>query len=239
MKFRKLSLLLIPALLMSCGSGVKSLSLDEARIIINNFKHNGSPTYTHYSIDAEIQIAAFPIEDNSYQSDPANLEQLSITADNNDNLSNNITNGLISSSYYLGAPLKLDIKNFFKEKGQETTGNNINNVDKSNCVYGIVHSILIFASGSTSSLAMEETETGGIIFSVTNSDTFLTIANVNSFPALDIYYTGNFAGRINGQFEYNNQGYLVREEVSSIHYDKSKAATDGSMMHLISEYSYS
>lgn len=241
MKLGKFSLLLIPALLMSCANdGPTSLGLDEA--IFHVISMDTMQSYTHYSVDAQIEIAAFPKEMNSYVSDPDNLEKLVTTPRlvyKDLTLEQQLTRGLISSSYYLGAPLKLSKTNFFKEKVNKVNSKDeFINVDKSDCVYGVVHSLLIYASGSTSSLLINKTESGGMIFSTYNSDTFLTISNVNTFPEYDLYPKANFAGRINGEFEYNNEGYLIREEVWSIHYDATKASTDGSMMRLISTYSY-
>ena len=235
MKFQKFSLLLVPALLMSCSTGIKGLTIEEGRSVVSAFN---SASYTNYTVNASIQIAAQPIAINSYVTDPTSPEVLTTDAGNTDSLANNIANLLVSSSYYLGIPLKLDTDNFFKVGKNATNENDIKGVDKTNSVYGLIHSIVIFEGTVNYDIVLEETETGGLSFSVTNSYNYLTISNVNSFPSLDIYNVGNYAGRFNATFEYNNEGYLVKEQVVSVNYDETKAATDSSMLYLLSTYQY-
>lgn len=218
MKLKKLPLLLVPFMLTSCGA-VPSLSIEAARQIISNF---ANATYNEYFIEAELNIAGIPASDNSY---------VSYQAETFDDT---------SRSYYLGAPMRLTSDNFYIEitKTNPNTGVELpKELDKNNCVYGIIHSILIFASGSLSTITLEDNNQGGLIFSTYNSDTFLTINHVNEFDPT-IPSIGNFAGRINGQFEYNNEGYLIREEVWSIHYDEAKVNKDPSMLHIYSTYQY-
>lgn len=235
MKLRKLPLLLISTILMSCG-GVESLTIAEGRAVVDGFT---SATYANYTIDAHIYIAALPVSTNSVS---GLTKTLTLDAGNTDTLAANIENELVSSSYYLRAPLQLTSTNYYVEKGNPAElSYDAANADKANCVYGIIHSLLIYASGSTSSLYMRETEEGGLIFFATNSDTFLTILNVNNIDFGDgnpLVYTGNFAGRINGEFEYNKEGYLVRETVWSINYKAEKVATDPTMLFLESTYTY-
>lgn len=231
MKANKLILLLLPFLLSGCSkNNIDGLSIEQAQTIVDAM---GDNIITEYHVTAEGYLGGIAPDDdngnavnNKRRDYVENIQTISPWGDGKAwGLSENLDNKYLSGSHFLCAPLRVKSFDFYKE----ITSNGVTQIDSNYCFYGYMKSLLIYAD-SLSQMHIIDTEDGGFIVAAYNSSTLLTIHNM-------FWSIANFTGRINAEFTYNADGYLVSEKVYSNNYNGNNK-TNANVLYLESNYEY-
>lgn len=218
-KFRLPLLAALGLSLLSCAS-IPSLGIEETKEILSSYE---DVTYATYSYESEIvalgeeadtsfgknlafvspkKVVASALDEKGERHDVVSymgregLENASITELRNEAV-------LFSRSRYLRLPLRLKEESFY------VLGEDEKLLD-TDCAYGLLKNKFI-DSTSLSELAIEQTEEGGLLFHVENSEKY-TIFN-NAYGA-DIIAVARF----NFKALYDKDGYLIEESAVTTNY---------------------
>jgi uncharacterized lipoprotein NlpE involved in copper resistance len=216
MKKKLFTLITLPFILAGCSNhtGIKT---SEALAYIKTFDED--PTITEYSFEYKYTFYDEETKKNKtiegedfgeLHYNPVPGEDLDFQLDED-----------VSKSYFFEMPLTLNASNFYLL----TDGA----LDLNNCMYGIISMRLTYPSGTISHVYINKTENGGIKF-----ESFNSFVNVAVYT-LDV---DSIRGRIDGIFEFNKNGLLVRECIQSVGFNQDKAANDITMFKFEAKYSY-
>lgn len=210
MKKKLFTLITLPFILAGCSnhSGIKT---SEALAHIKTFDED--PTITEYAYEAKYTFEGETHEEEGFGDlnyNPVPGEDLDFQYDED-----------VSKSYFFEMPLTLKASNFYLL----TDGA----LDLNNCMYGIISMRLTYPSGTISQVYINKTANGGIKF-----ESFNSFVNVAVYT-LDI---DSIRGRIDGEFEFNENGLLVRECIQSVGFDEKAAAKDFRHFKFEAKYSY-
>lgn len=246
MKLNKLLLLIVPMLLTSCEGGpiIKGdhqkevLSLEAA---IERVEQVPDLMPVSYTVSGEAHVGGIPcdldhgtlIENKSFEYKETILTTNPLDSNAKWGITENLTNdknfnkNSVSSSHFLGAPLRLKSYPFYKEK---VDSKGVSSLDINQCVFGYFKGVLIYVD-STSTIKMFINDAEQLVIGVYNSFTFLTIYNIN-------YNVANYSGRINAEFKYDlDTGLLKTDKVWSNKYNGHNA-DEASILYIESTYDY-
>lgn len=246
MKLNKLLLLVVPLLLTSCDGGpvIKGdhqkevLSLEAA---IEKVEAIPNIMPVSYTVSGEAHVGEIPcnidsgtLVENSSLDYKEKIQTINpYDSEKKWGITENLTDGknfgknYVSSSHYLGAPLRLKAYPFYQVK---TDSKGVVSLDVNQCVYGFFKGVLVYAD-STSTLKMFINDSDQLVIGVYNSFTFLTMYNIN-------YTVANYSGRINAEFKYDlDTGLLRTDKVWSNRYNGSNA-DDPSILYIETTYDY-
>ena len=162
---------------------------------------------------------------------------------------NTVIYSMASSSYFLRAPLRLHKNNFYvvDESGNENP----------TCGHYIIEHIITSYKGadgainpSTNKMKYEVLNDGGFAFVGQASHTIFRIDNYPFYPDVNAHpeigewssdfplpcYANQINAKVNVRFEYNKDGWLVREFLKTTDYDYNTASA--SQISLETVYSY-
>lgn len=264
MNKKLLPLLLVPVLLTSCGRA--SLSLEKAEEIVAQYStdtvypyykvigaldFNGEITLVDATFDKEPQNNKF-VPYARY-----NEGFFNETADQTDEDFDILIYGMASRSYWLRAPLRINSDNFFAYAKDPNTGE-YTETENSSCAHYILEHIItsfigksLHANPKNQRMYIEELSDGGIAFGGDKVHTSVTIDNYPFYPDFDNIpeigpwnpiinplpcYKNKAEARVNIRFEYNADGWLVKESMTSIGYKESVASR--TQVSLEAVYSY-
>ena len=253
MSKKLIPLLVMPLALVSCGRS--SLTLNEAKNVVSGFSTEAEYPYYKVigSLDFNGELlrvnATFdqPIEEGTFVPYVRyNDGFYNKTADKKNTDFDILIYSMASRSYWLRAPLKISSENFFAYAKDKSTGEFTSDENTSCAHYILEHLITSFvgqaanANPSSMSMYMVRTSDGGLAFGGDAVHTEITIDNYpfypdyNNIPELGEWddsmplpcYKNRINAKVNIRFEYNKDGWLVRETMSSIGYDSNVAKKD-------------
>lgn len=256
MKKNLITLLLLPFLLVSCKSAGDGF--DAVKNRINDidstpkfpyYKVNGSLDFNNEILPVNATFDKTPSTETFVPYARFNNGFYNDAADNDAGEENVVIYGLASHSYWLRAPMRLHKDNFYvlNDKGKENDS----------CGHYILsHIITSFMSqpGSTnpssSVIYYELLSDGGFAIGGKAVHTEFTLDNYPYYPDFDSHpelgvwddtnplpcYKSIINAKVNVRFEYNSDGWLVKESLSSLDYNYSKASAD--QIALVAEYTY-
>lgn len=244
-------LLIVPILLTSCGRS--GLTLKQAKEVVSNYSTETLYPYYKVigSLDFNGEILHV---DATFDQTPENNKFVPYArynegffnkyADSKSSDFDIIIYAMASRSYWLRAPLRINSDNFFayaKDKITEEYTTSENNT----CAHYILEHLVTSYAGqpahanpSSKYMVMEKLSNGGIAFVGKEVHTYVTIDNYpyypdyNNIPELGEWkernplpcYLNKVNAKVNIRFEYNADGWLVRESMSSVGYNKNVAS---------------
>lgn len=210
MKKKLFTLFALPFMLAGCANH-QGIKTSEALAHIKNFE---TPEATYYSASCEYYFNTKhqKVED---EGDLVYKPVKDIELDYQDGED-------VTKSYFLDIPLTLNASNFYVMRDGE--------LDINDSMYGIIKTRLIYPAGTINEVYINKTSDGGIKFESFNS--FVDIYSLN----LEI---DTARARINGYFEFDNSGLLVKEHIETVGFSAKKAAKDSSMFLFDAQYTYS
>ena len=211
-------LTLIPFALTSCGTQINNMSVDEVNAVLATYT---DPGYTKYNgvgfVDAlaceedsqKVDVYGEKIEDAIY--DPSQPIEKQVPL-----------------SWINGAPLHITKDNYYFETDD--------GVEHSSCAHYYLKECLVSIDSTGIDyfvhVDIRKNDLGGLTFKVNNE--FLKLTLYFAFNGNDLEYSG----RVNTEFVYDSNGYLVKEETTSTNYDAKKVRNDPTMLHSLVEYTY-
>ena len=259
MKIKKLSLLLVfPFCLMACG---KTTSFDDMKKKVDEI--SSEPLYPYYRVAGYLDFNNEVIEiDATFDKTPSSETFVpyarynegfycpsASTAEYAHGKDGTVIYAMASHSYWLRAPLRITKDNYYveDEKGKE---------NKTCAHYVIEHIITSYVdeagaiNPSSNKMKYEILDDGGFAFSGENSHTIFRIDNypyypdVKTHPELDEWdpdfplpcYANQVNAKVYVRFEYNKDGWLIKESLRTSDYDYKKATAG--QVALESTYSY-
>lgn len=259
MKNKKLlSLLILPFALMSCG---KATSFNDVKKVIDNI--SSEPLYPYYRVVGYLDFNNEIMEVDSLFDKTPSSEQFvpysryndgfycprASTAEYANGEENTVIYGMASHSYWLRAPLRLHKDNFYveDEKG----------VENKTCGHYVIEHIItsyIDESGainpSKNKMKYTLLDDGGFAFEGKSTHTTFRIDNYPYYPDSSTHpelgewdpdfplpcYENQINAKVNVKFEYNKDGWLVKETLKTVDYNYKKAVS--SQIALEATYSY-
>ena len=251
MKKKLLPLLLVPVLLTSCGRS--SLSLERAEEIVAQYSVETKYPYYKVigalDFNGEITVA-----DATFDREPETNKFVPYSRYNDgffnaraDSLSDDfdiLIYAMASRSYWLRAPLRINPDNFFAYAKDKTTGE-YTDIENSTCAHYILEHLItsfvgksLHANPGNKHMYIEELSDGGIAF---GGDAVHTNVFIDNYPFYPDYnnnpemgtwnkidplpcYKNSVDAKVNIRFEYNGDGWLVKESMSSVGYNKKVAS---------------
>lgn len=257
-------LLLIPLLLASCGEN--SLSLAEAKEVVSHYSTETLYPYYKVFGRLDFNGDITDVDGVTFDRTPSTTTFVPYARYNegfyNDSIDPRSSDfdiviyALASRSYWLRAPLRINSENFFAYSKNKTTGEYTTSENNTCAHYILEHLITSYvgqaanANPSSMHMIMQRTPEGGMIFKGEEVHTRVTIDNYPYYPD----YTSNpeiapwkdynplpcygnvVNGKVNISFEYNKDGWLVKESMYTLGYDSSKV--DINQVGLEAIYSY-
>lgn len=263
MKRKFLPLLLVPMVLTSCGHA--SISLGKARKIVSNYSTDPLYPYYKVigSLDFNGELlhvdATFDKTPDTNKFVPYARYNDGFYCENADNKTSDfdiLIYAMASRSYWLRAPLRINNDNFFAYAKDKKTGE-YTTVENNTCAHSILQRIITSYAGqpasanpSSKSMYMEALPGGGIAFGGDEVHTFVTIDNYPYYPDYDNIpelgewdeynplpcYLNKVNAKVNIRFEYNADGWLVKESMTSLGYNPN--ASHNYQVSLVAVYSY-
>ena len=246
---RLLPLLLIPLLLTSCERD--SLSLKEARKVVS--KYSTDTVYPYYKVFGKLDFNGdiIVVDGVEFWKEPS-TDKFVPYARYNEGFFNSVLDprtsdfdilvyGMASRSYWLRAPLRINSDNFFAYGKDKYTGEYTKEENNTCAHYLLEHIITSFAGEKTDpgkKMYIEKLGNGGIAF---GGDAVHTVVKIDNYPCYPDYdsmpelgtwssknplpcYWNLVNGKVNIRFEYNKDGWLVSESMSTVGYDPKPAS---------------
>lgn len=265
MKKPLLTLLVLPIMLTSCSTNRSSFDALKARIdtiedsaVYPYYKVIGSIDFNNEYMEVEYVFKETPKLDTFVPFARYNDGFYNETADNMMAEEDVVIFGMASHSYWLRAPMRLNKENFYKEMqvGSAT-------IENKSCGHYILQHIITSYLGETGSTNPSKNQCyyelladGGFAI---GGDKVHTKVNIDNFPLypdenyfrpveeggygewdpddpLPLYYKNTVNAKVNIRFEYNKDGWLVKESMTSVDYNFNVAST--SQVSLEAVYSY-
>ena len=240
--------LLLPILLASCGES--SISMKQAKEIVSNYStetcypyykvigkldFNGEIT----SVDATFDQT--PSTDHFVPYARYNEGFFNDSADPRSSDYDIIIYAMASRSYWLRAPLRINSDNFFAYSKNKATGEYTTSENNTCAHYILEHLITSYlgqaanANPSGMHMYMKALPDGGMIFGGAQVHTKVNIDNYPYYPDYnahpDLYpwkdynplpcYMNSVDAKVNIAFEYNKDGWLIRESMYTVGYDST------------------
>ena len=257
MKKKFLSLLLLPLVLTSCGS--KGLSFAEIKQKVDSL--SSELKYPYYRVIGTLDFNNEVIEvDATFDKTPSNETLVPYARYNEgfknsklDKTDNVVLYGLSSRSYWLRAPLRITKDNFYvvDENGEENK----------TCAHYIIEHIITSYQGEkgainppSSVMTYELAGDEGFAFVGNNVHTQCNIDNYPYYPDPAAHpeldpdgigwdeenplpcFDNRINAKVNVRLEYNKDGWLIKEQLSSIDYNYN--VSSASQVALAAVYSY-
>ena len=217
MKNKLLLVALLPLMLTSCGESIQNLSVEEVNTILSGYS---DPGYTRF--DSEGYVDALACEKDANRVDTSSTTLASVVLDTTRPADQQVPLSLIN-----GAPMHITATNYYFED---------DGLESASCAHYYLKECLVSIDSTGKeyfqNVDIRENSLGGLTFKVTNE--FLKLTLYLAFNMNDFEYSG----RVNTEFVYDNHGYLIKEETSSVNYKEDKIRTDATMLHSVVEYTY-
>ena len=209
---------LTPLLLASCGESIQRLSVEEVNAILSTYS---DPGYTKFSCEGYVEVLSTPKEENEVYASNETLASMVMAT-------YLPVEKQVPLSWVNGAPLHITSTNYYFE-GE-------GNVESADCAHYYLEECLVSIDSTGKDyfqdVDIRENSLGGLTFKVTNE--FLKLTLYSAYNGGDLEYSG----RVNTEFVYDENGYLVKEETISTNYKADKVMSDPTMLHSIAEYTY-
>ncbi len=258
-------LLIVPVLLTSCGRN--GLTLTQAKKVVSNYstetlypyyKVIGSLDFNGEILHVDATFDQTPESNKFVPYARYNEGFFNKYADSKSSDFDIIIYAMASRSYWLRAPLRINNDNFFayaKDKITEEYTTSENNT----CAHYILEHLVTSYAGqpahanpSSKYMVMEKLSNGGIAFTGKEVHTYITIDNYpyypdyNNIPELGEWkernplpcYLNKVNAKVNIRFEYNADGWLVRESMSSVGYNKNVASATQVSLEALYAYDF-
>ena len=257
------SFLLIPVLLTSCGQN--SLSLEKAKEIVSNYsidtkypyyKVIGSLDFNGEILNVDATFDQTPEVDKFVPYARYNEGFYNESADPRSTDFDIIIYAMASRSYWLRAPLRINSENFFTYSKDKASGEYTDSENNTCAHYILEHLVTSYAgqaanaNPSSKYMYIEALPDGGIAFGGKEVHTYVTIDNYPYYPDYDNIpelgewkdynplpcYANKVNAKVNIRFEYDKDGWLVKESMTSIGYNANLASK--TQVSLQAVYSY-
>ena len=244
-------LLLVPVLLTSCGQ--KSISLKEAKEIVSHYSTETVYPYYKVigSLDFNGEILRV---DATFDQTPDTTKFVPYARYNEGFFNENadprnsdfdiVIYAMASRSYWLRAPLRINSDNFFAYAKDKMSGEYTDSENNTCAHYILEHLITSYAgqaahaNPSSMHMYMQALDDGGIVFGGNNVHTTVTIDNYPYYPDYEHIpelggwkdydplpcYLSKVNAKVNIRFVYDKDGWLIRESMSSVGYNKDVAS---------------
>ena len=260
MKKKYLSLLVLPLILTSCNGG--GVSLAAMRDKVNNisdaalypyYKVVGSADFNNMTYEIDAEFANEPGASTFVPYSRYNDGFYNATLDTSEaDLDDIVIYSMASKSYWLRAPLRINKSNFYVEVEDEGSKR-----ENTTCAHYILQHIITSYIGQTGStnpsknqMKMAFTSSGGFVFYGEAVHTTLYIDNLPYYPDPAEHpeigewdpeypipcYKNKLNAKVNVRFEYNAEGWLIKESLSTLDYDYSHSTA--SQASLVAVYGY-
>ena len=251
MNKKLLPLLVTPLLLTSCGHA--SLSLSQVQKVVSNYSTEALYPYYKVigSLDFNGEVtkvnAPFykdPKPDEFVPYARYNDGFYNKAADKKNTDFDIVIYSLASRSYWLRAPMRINSENFFAYAKDKTTGEYTDQENTSCAHYILQHIITSYigqaanANPSSMKMYMERTASGGLVFGGDEVHTTVSIDNYPYYPDYENIpelgdwdednplpcFWNRVNAKVNIRFVYDNQGWLIRETMTSVGYNANVAS---------------
>ena len=258
-------LLIVPMLLTSCGKN--SISLAKAKEIVSKYstetlypyyKVIGALDFNGEYLTVDAEFANEPSSDKFVPYARYNEGFYNRYADGKSKDFDIIIYAMASRSYWLRAPLRINSDNFFTyQKDKDTEEPTA--FENTTCGHYILEHIVTSYAGqpahanpSSKYMYMEALPNGGIAFGGKEVHTYVTIDNYPYYPdygnipelgewkernPLPCYFN-RVNAKVNIRFEYNADGWLVKESMTSIGYKKDSPSKTQVSLEAIYVYEF-
>lgn len=258
-------LLLVPVLLTSCGR--QTLSVAKAKEIVAQYStdtvypyykvigaldFNGEVTTVDATFDKE------PVSGKFVPYARYNEGFFNKYADSKSSDFDIIIYAMASRSYWLRAPLRINSDNFFAYAKDKSTGEYTTSENNSCAHYILEHLVTSYAgqaahaNPSSKYMYIEPLSDGGIAFGGDAVHTYITIDNYPYYPDYENIpelapwkernplpcYLNQLNAKVNIRFEYNADGWLVKESMSTVGYNRNLASKTQASLEAIYVYDF-
>ena len=265
MSKKLLPLLIIPIVLTSCGH--KGLTLAQAKKVVSNYstetvypyyKVIGRLDFNGVILDVDAEFAKEPDPTKFVPYARYNEGFYNKYADSKSSDFDIVIYQMASRSYWLRAPLRINSDNFFAYAKDKIT-QEYTTAENNTCAHYILEHLVTSYAGqaahanpSSKYMVMEKLANGGIAFIGKEVHTTVTIDNYpyypdyGNIPELGEWkernplpcYLNKVNAKVNIRFEYNADGWLVKESMSSVGYNKNVASATQVSLEAIYVYEF-
>lgn len=255
--------LLIPLLVTSCGQN--TLSLSDAQEIVSHYSTStvypyykviGSLDFNGEILNVDATFDQTPETNKFVPYARYNEGFFNKNADPRSTDFDIIIYAMASRSYWLRAPLRINSDNFFQYSVDKVSGEYTDSENNTCAHYLLEHLVTSYAGQAASAnpsskyMYIEKLDNGGIVFGGKEVHTSVTIDNYPFYPDYNTHpeigewkeynplpcYANNVNAKVNIRFEYNADGWLVRETMTSVGYNANLASK--TQVSLDAVYSY-